>query len=249
MARTALEAMAAAEHRDRHRAGGQGRACRRVSGVRRNDRASSGVLRTGQGPARTSRVPAQQLADVYRSISHGGAPTIYEAFLTSPIGLSYIVPPRWMLNLPDWARARVVGIAVWQWLGLSLGCLIAGLIIFGGHRLARHGAHEARRGGLPDGARCRSPWRSCFVAGLLVPLFATLLRIGGSPREIIAYASTGAVYLGAAWLAMSSSRYFWDEIIVTSEHLTIAQPRQPAHPAGHAPARPGRGHRHPDQGR
>ena len=47
----ALEAMAVAEHRDRHRAGGQGRACRRISGVRRNDRASSGVLRAGRGPA------------------------------------------------------------------------------------------------------------------------------------------------------------------------------------------------------
>ena len=48
--------------------------------------------------------------------------TIYDAFLSSPIGLSYIVPPRWMLNLPGWARARVAGMATWQWLGLGLGC-------------------------------------------------------------------------------------------------------------------------------
>ena len=78
--------------------------------------------------------PAQQLAEVYRSISHGGSATIYEAFLSSPVGLSYMVPPRWMLNLPDWARARVASVATWQWLGLGLGFLVGGLIIFGGHR-------------------------------------------------------------------------------------------------------------------
>jgi MscS family membrane protein len=163
--------------------------------------------------------PGQRLADVYSSISHGGAPTIYEAFLTSPIGLSYIVPPRWMLNLPDWARARVVGIAVWQWLGLSLGCLIAGLIVFGGHRLARHGANDSREG---PSARWRAlpvPVAMVFVAGLLVPFFATLLRIGGSPRVVVAYASTGAVYLGAAWLTMVVA-VLLGEMIVTSEHLT-----------------------------
>ncbi len=78
--------------------------------------------------------PAQQLAAVYRSISHGGLTTIYDAFLGSPVGLSYVIPPRWMLSLPGWAKARVAGVAPWQWLGLGLGFLIGGLIIFGGHR-------------------------------------------------------------------------------------------------------------------
>lgn len=49
--------------------------------------------------------PAQQLAEVYRSIGHGGSATIYEAFLNSPVGLSYIVPPRWM------QRRRRIGIS------------------------------------------------------------------------------------------------------------------------------------------
>lgn len=163
--------------------------------------------------------PGKQLADVYRSISHGGAPTIYEAFLTSPIGLSYIIPPRWMLNLPDWARARVVGIAMWQWLGLSLGCLIAGLIIFGGHRLARRGAPDDRDGLSARWRALPVPVAIVLVAGVFVPFVATLLRIGGGPRAIIAYTSTGAVYLSAAWLTMVVA-VLLGEVIVASEHLT-----------------------------
>jgi MscS family membrane protein len=163
--------------------------------------------------------PGQELADVYRSISHGGATTIYEAFLTSPIGLSYIIPPRWMLNLPDWARARVVGIAMWQWLGLSLGCLIAGLVIFGGHRLARRGADDSQDGLSARWRALPVPVAIVLVAGLFAPFLATLLRVGGGPRAVIAYASTGAVYLGAAWLTMVVAVVL-GEVIVTSEHLT-----------------------------
>lgn len=163
--------------------------------------------------------PGHQLADLYRSISHGGAPTIYDAFLTSPIGLSYIIPPRWMLSLPGWAKARIAGISTWQWLGLSLGCLIAGLIIFGGHRLARRGAVDSQDG---PSARWRAlpvPLAILFVARLFVPFLATLLRIGGGPRAVIAYASTVAVYLSAAWLTMVVA-VLLGEIIVASEHLT-----------------------------
>jgi MscS family membrane protein len=163
--------------------------------------------------------PGQELADVYRSISRDGATTIYDAFLTSPIGLSYIIPPRWMLSLPGWAKARVVGIAAWQWLGLSLGCLIAGLVIFGGHRLARHGADDSQDGLSARWRALPVPMAIVLVAGLFVPFLATLLRIGGGPRAVIAYTSTGAVYLSAAWLTMVVAVVL-GEVIVTSEHLT-----------------------------
>ncbi len=163
--------------------------------------------------------PGQQLADVYRSISHGGAATIYDAFVTSPIGLSYIIPPRWMLNLPSWAKARVIGIAAWQWLGLSLGCLIAGLIIFGGHRLARRGAPDDRDGLSARWRALPVPVAIVLVAGVFVPFVAALLRIGGGPRAVIAYTSTGAVYLSAAWLTMVIA-VLLGEMIVASEHLT-----------------------------
>ena len=162
--------------------------------------------------------PAQQLAEVYRSISHGASATIYDAFLSSPAGLSYVIPPRWMLNLPDWARARVAGVAIWQWLGLGLGFLFGGLIIFGGHRLARRRADDGQDAPVAGWRALPVPLAIIFVAGLLVPWLDTILRIGGNPRVVITYAATGAVVLGAAWLAILASVVI-GEAIVASEHL------------------------------
>ena len=161
---------------------------------------------------------AQQLAEVYRSISHGASATIYDAFLSSPAGLSYVIPPRWMLNLPDWARARVAGVAIWQWLGLGLGFLVGGLIILGGHRLVRRRADDGHDAAVAGWRVLPVPLAIIFVAGLLVPWLDTILRIGGNTRVAITYAATGAVVLGAAWLAILASVVI-GEAIVASEHL------------------------------
>ena len=57
------------------------------------------------------------------------------------------------------------------------------------------------------------------MAGLLVPLLTTLLRIGATPRVVIDYVQTGAVFLAAAWLAIVVSVVI-GEAIVASERLT-----------------------------
>lgn len=162
--------------------------------------------------------PAKDMADQYRTISQGESATIYDAFLNSPVGLSYVIPPRWMLNLPGWAKARLVGIAAWQWFGLVLGLTLCGLLIFAAHRVARHSADESQE---TSPSRWRSlvvPMTIVFVAGALVPLLDTLLRIGGGPRVVVLYAATGALYLAAAWLAMVAAALI-GESIVASEHL------------------------------
>ena len=164
--------------------------------------------------------PAQQLAEVYRSIGHGGSATIYEAFLNSPVGLSYIVPPRWMLNLPEWAKARLASVAAWQWLGLGLGFLIGGLIIFGGNRLACRGADNRQDASRTGWHALPVPLAIILVTGLLVPLLEAVLRIGGDPRVVITYATTGASFLSGAWLAVVASIVL-GEAIVASERLTI----------------------------
>ena len=163
--------------------------------------------------------PAADLYGVYRAISLGGSATIHDAFLSSPIGLSYIIPPRWMLGLPGWAKARIVDVAAWQWLGLSVGLLIGGLVIFGCHRATRSRADGSDSA---EGSRWHAllvPLAIMFVAGLFVPLLTALLRVGGMPRVAIDYAQTGAVYLGAAWLAIAISIVI-GEAIVASDRLT-----------------------------
>jgi MscS family membrane protein len=74
---------------------------------------------------------AAGLADAYRAMSSDKALTIYEAYSNSPLGLDRVIPPRWMMRLPDWARARIGGAATWQWLGFTFGLFIAALFIFG----------------------------------------------------------------------------------------------------------------------
>jgi MscS family membrane protein len=161
--------------------------------------------------------PAEQLNDVYRGMSSGGAATIYDAFLSSPIGLSRIIPPRWMLSLPGWARVHVIGAATWQWFGLGVGLLIAALIILGGRRLARRQSDD----GEEEGTGWRAlpvPLAVMLVAGWLVPLLGALLRIGAGPRVVLDYAATAALFLSAAWLAIVVA-VIAGEVIVKSERL------------------------------
>lgn len=160
---------------------------------------------------------AKRLMEAYSTLSSGKAGTIYEAYLSSPVGLSYIVPLRWMLNLPSWARMRVVDAAAWQWLGLSLGLLVGALVVFGGYRLE----NRLRRGEGLSESRWRAlpvPVAIIFVAGLLVPLVCAVFRIGGSPRVVVAFVQTSVLFLMTAWLCIVGSIIVGD-VIVSSEHL------------------------------
>ena len=162
----------------------------------------------------------EQLDALYRKVSHSETATIYDALLSSPLGLSYFIPPRWLFGLPDWAHAHLAGATAWQWLGLVFAVLIGGLIIWSGHRAARRSVDGDE---TTQGRRWRAvllPLAIMLVAGLLVPLFDALLRIGGDPRVIIEYSRTAALYLSAAWLAVVAFSVL-GEAIVGSEHLTI----------------------------
>lgn len=161
---------------------------------------------------------ARQLNDVFRTLSSGKTETIYEAFLSSPVGLARLVPPRWMLALPNWARAHLAGVAAWQWLGLSVGFLVGALFILASVRLARRLA-ERTEGEL------RLHWRALpvplaiiLVAALLVPLLCAVLRIGGVTRVVIAFAQTTTFFLSAAWLSIMGLIILGD-VVVASEHL------------------------------
>ncbi len=164
--------------------------------------------------------PAKQLNDVYHELSSGNAETIYEAYLSSPVGLGYVIPTRWMMNSPHWAKARIAGVTAWQWLGMSLGLLIGGLIVLGGYRIARRLAGDGEDTAGPRWRALPVPLAIILVAGFLIPLWNVLLRIGGNPRVVITYAQTGAVVLSAAWLAIVAS-IILGELIVSSEHLTV----------------------------
>ncbi len=124
-----------------------------------------------------------------------------------------------MLGLPSWAKARIAGVALWQWLGLSFGLLIGGLVVLCSHRAARRRVDDSENASGPGWRALLVPLAIIFVAGLLLPLLITLLRIGATPRVVIDYIQTGAAFLAAAWLVIVVSVVV-GEAIIASERLT-----------------------------
>jgi MscS family membrane protein len=161
---------------------------------------------------------AAELSDLYRRVSGGGSPTIYKAYLSSPIGLERIVPLRWMLKLPAWAKARTAGVATWQWIGSVTGFLICLGFIYGVYRLSRRLAGQKADDVSSGWPALLTPLAIILVTAFPITLLCEILRIGGTARVVIAFLQTGALYLSAAWLAMIAAGLL-AEIVVASEHL------------------------------
>ena len=164
--------------------------------------------------------PAERLNRVYQALSNGRTDTIYEAALNSPAGLSMVVPLRWMLSLPDWARLRLFGAATWQWAGLAIATGIVALLLAGTRRLERRLAPGPTRQGV-TWHHLPMPIAILLVTGVLIPMVCAMLRLGGTPRVLLTYVESGAFYIAVAWLAVVGSNIV-GEAIVSAEHLTSA---------------------------
>jgi hypothetical protein len=139
-------------------------------------------------------------------MSSGGSATIYDGFSSSPVGLERIVPIRWMLSLPAWARTRIAG-AAWQWLGLCRWARrLRGLRLWGvpPRPACRHS--EARGVGSRMARSSDPAGRHSGIGCPGTLLLCTILRIGGTARVVITFLQTGALYLGAAWLSIDRRR-------------------------------------------
>jgi len=144
--------------------------------------------------------------------------TVYDAYLSSPAALGRLLPPRWLMAMPAWAKARVLGLAPWQWLGVVLGLALSALLISVANRFRMS---LKRRRGDRDGPKWHAlliPVAVIFLASLALPALWGILRIGGAPRVILAYAETTVSTLAAAWLCMVGAVLVSD-VIVASERL------------------------------
>ena len=162
--------------------------------------------------------PAAELSKTYRALSGGDTATIYEGYSNSPIGLESIVPTRWMLQLPAWAKAEIDGIAVWQWLGFVVGLAICAGVIYAASRLGRRQALLEDEESGPGWRAISTPLAIILVTAVPVPLLCAILRISGTPLVITTFIQTGALFLAAAWLSVIAAGIL-AEWIVQSEHL------------------------------
>ena len=157
--------------------------------------------------------PAVELSDVYRRMA-GGAATIYDAYSSSPIGLERIVPIRWMLAFPAWAKARIAGVASWQWLGLITGLVVCVGFVYGVYRLGSFLASRRPGESRPGWHALLTPLAIILVSAL-IPVLCAILRISGTPRVVITFVQTGALYLSAAWLSVIGAGLLADAIVVS----------------------------------
>jgi MscS family membrane protein len=162
--------------------------------------------------------PARQLNDTYRAMSGNKDFTIYDAYASSPVGLDVVIPPRWMLSLPNWAKMRIAGMRVWQWLGFAAALAAVALFILGLRRLAyRLAAEEDVDSGL-SWTMLVMPLLIMLTAAFVIPRLYTMLRISGMPLIVTVFAQTAALYLSAAWLSFIGSGII-GEAIADSAHL------------------------------
>jgi MscS family membrane protein len=164
--------------------------------------------------------PARRVYDAHHRFAPNSNRTIYDILSGSPLGLSYFVPLRWVLNWPDWSRAIVGGATVWQWIGIGIGGFIAGLFILFSRRLASRLAQGSED---KPGRRWHAlplPIGILIVAAVLMPVLCTIIRIGGTPRIAITVLGTVVIYLTSAWLAVVTCALA-GEMIVGTEHLAI----------------------------
>ena len=162
--------------------------------------------------------PAAELSDVYRKLSAGGTATIYEAYISSPVGLERIVPIRWMLRLPAWAKFPIAGVALWQWLGFLVGLAVCLGFVYGIYRLNRHLAGRRAEESGPGWHALLTPLAIILVTAFPVSCSARSSGSAGPRRIVITYMQTGALYLSAAWLSVIAASLV-AEAIVGSEHL------------------------------
>lgn len=119
------------------------------------------------------------------------AATLYDIYRNATIGLA-IVPGRWMLSMPTWLMARILGVAIWQWIGLMVYVLIGALCVW----LVRFVSRKI--GSNSQWCLFLTVTVVSVFAGLMVPL-STQLHISGSVLIATGTASVAVLYLAAAW--------------------------------------------------
>jgi len=125
-------------------------------------------------------------------------------------------------RLPDWFRNRVLGLAVWQCIGLVLAILMAVLVMFATYRVGRYRGRRMRE---------KSVFRYCVtlafpVVAMLVPLafkhiVLVYLTIRGNPLYVAVFCAN-LVFLMAALVVIVGASSRIAEIIIASPRI---QPR------------------------
>lgn len=156
----------------------------------------------------------------YEKVRHlpyrtGATSDWYEWYSRQPISLAYwlryIIPPRWLLEMPAWTRGALLNQPFWRWIGLLLVLGVAALGVMGCFRLTRR---------IPQGnwRRLLRPVSMMVMAPASAFVLSDILRVSSPVFEWITLSLTCLLYLALAWTVWSIGGVL-AESVIASERL------------------------------
>lgn len=186
------------------------------------------IARVEKGPRAGEYLFSSQTVDrlpeFYRRIKHlpyqpGATAGWYESYRYGGAGLRRVIPYKWMMALPDWAKVLILDQPVWRWFGMVIVLLSAtGLF----RLIQRAAAAWAKRG---SGSELRAQWSQvAWVITLLILIPVVIhvlvenLRLSGHVLEVATLSLWGIFTLMLTWGVWLGSTVL-AESIVSSQQL------------------------------
>ena len=167
----------------------------------------------------------ERLPEFYRRIKHlpyqpGATAGWYESYRYGGAGLRRLIPYKWMIALPDWAKVLILDQPVWRWFGMVIVLLSAA----GLFRLIRRAAAAwAKRG---SGSELRSRWSQVawvIAMLILIPLVIHVLvenlRLSGHVLEVASLSLWGIFTLMLTWAVWLASTVLAESVVASQQLL------------------------------
>jgi len=167
----------------------------------------------------------ERLPEFYRRIKHlpyqpGASAGWYESYRYGGAGLRRLIPYKWMLALPGWAKVLILDQPVWRWFGtVSVLFAATGLLLL----MRRITTAWAQRGSASE---LRTQWAQlAWVASLLVliPLVIHVLdenlRLSGYVLEVATLALWAVFTLTLTWATWLGSTVLAESVVASQQLL------------------------------
>ena len=199
------------------------------------------IARVEQGPRAGeylfSSDTVERLPEFYRRIKHlpyqpGATAGWYELYRYGGAGLRRVIPYKWMMALPDWAKVIILDQPVWRWFGTLIVLFVAtGVFLV----LRRAAAAWAKRG---SSSELRTQWSrlaSAVILLVLIPVVAHVLaanmRLSGYVLEVITLSLWAIFTLTLTWAVWLGSHVLAESIVSSQQMLTGSIDSQLIRPA------------------
>jgi len=188
------------------------------------------IARVEQGPRAGeylfSPETVERLPEFYRRIKHlpyqpGATAGWYELYRYGGAGLRRVIPLKWMMALPEWAKMIILDQPLWRWFGLVVVLFTAAVLSLLIRRVA---AAWAKRGSGSELRTQRSRLASAVILLVLIPIVAHVLaanlRLSGYVLEVIALSLWAIFTLTLTWAVWLGSHVLAESIVSSQQMLT-----------------------------